>query len=119
MTDKTTSVYPNHVFQQCQHTPPSKSRSLPNISNSSPKSKSPSLCCASGHRWRRLIGRCGGVRHDVEEWQETVPTRLINRAALPADESARFASMSRPEIAVTEKWSRQLNEFAKTGPQTN
>jgi len=26
-----------------------------------------------------------------------------------------FATMSRPEIVVKEKWSRQLDEFAKTG----
>jgi hypothetical protein len=56
-----------------------------------------------------------GERHDFEEWQETVSTFLINLAAAPADESARFASMSRPEIVVSEKWSRQLEEFAKTG----
>ncbi|WP_247255878.1 hypothetical protein [Pseudomonas moorei] len=56
-----------------------------------------------------------GERHDFEEWQETVSTFLINLAAAPAEDSARFASMSRPEIIVTEKWSRQLDEFAKTG----
>ena len=56
-----------------------------------------------------------GERHDFEAWQETVSTFLINLAAVPAEESARFASMSRPEIVVTEKWSRQLEEFAKTG----
>ncbi len=56
-----------------------------------------------------------GERHDFEEWQETVSTFLINLAAAPAEESARFATMSRPEIIVTEKWSRQLEEFAKTG----
>ncbi len=56
-----------------------------------------------------------GARHDFEEWQETVSTLLINLAAAPAEESARFASMSRPEIIVNEKWSRQLEEFAKTG----
>ena len=56
-----------------------------------------------------------GERHDFEEWQETVSTFLINLAAAPAEESARFTSMSRPEIVVTEKWSRQLDEFAKTG----
>jgi hypothetical protein len=39
---------------------------------------------------------------------------LIKLAAAPSEESARFASMSRPEIVVTEKWSRQLDEFAKT-----
>lgn len=60
-----------------------------------------------------------GERHDFEEWQETVSTFLINLAAAPAEESARFASMSRPEIVVKEKWSRQLERFAKTGAQTN
>lgn len=56
-----------------------------------------------------------GERHDFEEWQETVSTFLINLAAAPANESARFASMSRPEIVITEKQSRQLEEFAKKG----
>jgi hypothetical protein len=56
-----------------------------------------------------------GERHDFEEWQETVSTFLINLASEPAEESARFAIMSRPEIIVKEKWSRQLEEFAKTG----
>ncbi|WP_030130825.1 hypothetical protein [Pseudomonas sp. QTF5] len=56
-----------------------------------------------------------GERHGFEEWQETVSTFLINLAAAPAKESARFATMSRPEIVVTKKWSRQLEEFAKTG----
>jgi hypothetical protein len=56
-----------------------------------------------------------GERHDFEEWQETVSTFLINLAAAPAEESSRFASMSRPEIVVSEKWSRQLDEFANTG----
>ena len=56
-----------------------------------------------------------GERHDFEEWQETVSTFLINLAAAPADESARFASMSRPETVITEKQSRQLEEFAKKG----
>jgi hypothetical protein len=60
-----------------------------------------------------------GDRHDFEEWQETVSTFLINLAAAPAEESDRFASMSRPEIVVKEKWSRQLKKFAKTGAQTN
>ncbi|MFM9487872.1 hypothetical protein [Pseudomonas monachiensis] len=55
-----------------------------------------------------------GKRHDFEEWQETVSTFMINLAASPAEQSARFASMSRPEIVVCEKWSRQLEEFAKT-----
>ena len=56
-----------------------------------------------------------GQRHDFEEWQETVSTFLINVAAASAEESAPFASMSRPEIVVTEKWSRQLERFARTG----
>jgi hypothetical protein len=58
-----------------------------------------------------------GERHDFEEWQETVSTFLINLAAAPADESARFASMPRPEIIVTEKWSRQLERFAEKGSE--
>jgi hypothetical protein len=58
-----------------------------------------------------------GERHDFEEWQETVSTFLINLAAAITDESARFASMSRPEIVVKEKWSRQLDEFAKIGAE--
>lgn len=56
-----------------------------------------------------------GERHDFEEWQETVSTLLINLAKAPADQSARFANMSRPEIVVSEKWSRKLVVFAKTG----
>lgn len=56
-----------------------------------------------------------GERHDFEEWQETVSTLLINLAAAPSEDSAPFSTMSRPEIVVTEKWSRQLEEFAKTG----
>lgn len=56
-----------------------------------------------------------GERHDFEEWQETVSTFLINLADAPTEDSARFASMSRPEIVVRGKWSRQLDEFAKTG----
>lgn len=56
-----------------------------------------------------------GERHGFEEWQETVSTFLINVAAAPAEESARFATMSRPQIVITEKQSRQLDEFAKTG----
>ncbi|WP_237881859.1 hypothetical protein [Pseudomonas sp. PGPR40] len=56
-----------------------------------------------------------GERHEFEEWQETVSTLLINLAAATAYESTRFATMSRPEIVVAEKWSRQLDEFAKTG----
>ncbi|MNG35523.1 hypothetical protein D3C84_1222850 [compost metagenome] len=60
-----------------------------------------------------------GERHDFEEWQETVSTLLINLAAAPAEESARFANMSRPEIVITKKWSRQLERFAATGVVSN
>jgi len=56
-----------------------------------------------------------GERHDFEEWQETVSVFLINLAAAPAEESTRFTIMSRPEFVITEKQSRQLEEFAKTG----
>ncbi|MBU0523464.1 MULTISPECIES: hypothetical protein [unclassified Pseudomonas] len=56
-----------------------------------------------------------GERHDFEEWQETVSTFLINLAGATAYESGQFANMSRPEIVVTEKQSRQLKEFARTG----
>lgn len=56
-----------------------------------------------------------GERHSFEEWQETVSTFIINLAGAPAEESARFASMSRPEIAIKEKWSRKLEAFAATG----
>lgn len=55
-----------------------------------------------------------GERHSFEEWQETVSTFIINLAAAPVAESERFASMSRPEIVVKEKWSRQLEAFAET-----
>lgn len=58
-----------------------------------------------------------GERHGFEEWQETVSTFILNLAAAPTEESARFASMSRPEIVVTEKLSRQLKEFAESGVQ--
>lgn len=58
-----------------------------------------------------------GERHDFEEWQETVSTFLINLAAVTAYESSRFANMSRPEIVVTEKQSRQLEAFAEAGGQ--
>jgi hypothetical protein len=44
-----------------------------------------------------------------------VSTLLITLATVPAEESACFATMSRPEIVVKEKWSRQLEEFARTG----
>jgi len=56
-----------------------------------------------------------GERHDFEEWQETVSTFLINLATATLEESARFASMPRPEIVITQNQSRQLEEFAKTG----
>lgn len=56
-----------------------------------------------------------GDRHDFKEWQETVSTLLINLAAAPAEESARFVTMSRPAFEVTEKQSRQLEEFSRTG----
>ena len=56
-----------------------------------------------------------GERHHFEEWQETVSTLLINLAGATAYESGQFANMSRPEIVVKEKWSRQLEQFAKTG----
>ena len=56
-----------------------------------------------------------GERHGFQEWQEAVSTFIINLAAAPAEESARFATMSRPEITVSEKQSRQLEEFRKTG----
>jgi hypothetical protein len=56
-----------------------------------------------------------GERHGFEEWQETVSTFLINLATAPAEESARFVTMSRPEFVITENQSRQIEEFAKTG----
>ncbi|AAY93055.1 hypothetical protein D3X12_24300 [Pseudomonas protegens] len=56
-----------------------------------------------------------GERHGFEEWQETVSTLILNLAAASAEESARFANMSRPEIVVKEKWSQQLDKFAETG----
>jgi hypothetical protein len=58
-----------------------------------------------------------GERHDFEEWQETLSTLLINLAEAPAEESARFISMSRPAFEVTEKQSRQLEDFARTGTE--
>ncbi|CAI8796495.1 Mobilization protein [Pseudomonas sp. IT-P12] len=56
-----------------------------------------------------------GERHGFEEWQETVSTFLINLAAATAEESTRFASMSRPKFVTTESQSRQLESFANTG----
>lgn len=52
-----------------------------------------------------------GERHAFEEWQETASTFLINLAAAPAEESDRFAIMSRPKIVVSEKWSRRLEKY--------
>ena len=54
-----------------------------------------------------------GEHHGFEEWQETVSTFLINLAAAPEEVSQRFASMSRPKLNVSEKWSRQLESFVK------
>ncbi|OOL34025.1 hypothetical protein [Pseudomonas sp. FSL W5-0299] len=54
-----------------------------------------------------------GERHDFEEWQETVSTFLINLAGATVFESGKFANMSRPEIVITEKQSRQLKDFAR------
>ena len=56
-----------------------------------------------------------GDRHDFEEWQETVSTLLINLAKATAYESAKFTKMSRPEFVETEKQSRQLERFQRTG----
>ena len=56
-----------------------------------------------------------GERHGFEEWQETVSTFIINLAAAPAEDSGLFASMSRPELIIKERWSRQLEAFAATG----
>ncbi|KAA0995495.1 hypothetical protein FQ192_10680 [Pseudomonas sp. ANT_J12] len=58
-----------------------------------------------------------GDRHAIEEWQDTVSTFIINMAAAPAEESERFSNMARQKIVITEKWSRQLDEFAKTGTE--
>lgn len=60
-----------------------------------------------------------GERHGFEEWQETVSTFLINLAGATTCESGRFANMSRPEIIITEKQSRQLEQFAEPGIETN
>ncbi|MDT6922753.1 hypothetical protein [Pseudomonas atacamensis] len=56
-----------------------------------------------------------GERHGFEEWQETVSTLIINLAVAPAEESGRFASMSRPVFVPTVDQSRQLEQFAKSG----
>lgn len=60
-----------------------------------------------------------GDRHGFEEWQETVSTLLINLAAAPAEESSRFVTMSRPAFEVTEKQSRQLEEFSKSSNENS
>lgn len=60
-----------------------------------------------------------GERRSFEEWQETVSTLIINLAAAPAVDAERFASMSRPELVIKEKWSRQLEAFAATGIESN
>lgn len=60
-----------------------------------------------------------GERHGFEEWQETVSTLIINLAAAPAENSGRFVSMSRPELIIKEKWSRQLEAFAATGVENS
>ena len=49
-----------------------------------------------------------GERRDFEEWQETVSTFILNLAAAPTEESARFANMSRHEITISENVSRKL-----------
>ena len=49
-----------------------------------------------------------GERHDFEEWQETVSTFILNLAAAPTEESARFTNMSRHEITISENVSRKL-----------
>lgn len=54
-------------------------------------------------------------RHGFEEWQETVSTFLISPAAAPAEESTRFAIMSRPKFVTTEKQSRLIEKFTRTG----
>jgi hypothetical protein len=59
----------------------------------------------------QIFGDC----HGLEEWQKTVSTFIINMAAATAEDSARFASMSRPKLVIKEKWSRQLENFAATG----
>ena len=58
-----------------------------------------------------------GERHGFEEWQETVSTFIINLAAAPATDSEPFTNMSRPEMVIKDKWSRQLKDFAKTGTE--
>ncbi|WP_460372905.1 hypothetical protein ACOYXF_14385 [Pseudomonas sp. Tul1A2] len=54
-----------------------------------------------------------GERYGFEEWQETVSTLILNLAAAPAEESARFANMSRPEIVLKAKWLRQIEKATK------
>ncbi|WP_223510872.1 hypothetical protein [Pseudomonas sp. BF-R-05] len=48
-----------------------------------------------------------GERRDFEEWQETVSTFILNLAAAPTEESARFTNMSRHEITISENVSRK------------
>ena len=84
------------------------------------RAKEKALLCRIGAEKRTLIVSKAladalqvlGERHDFEEWQETVSTLLINLAKAPAEDTARFASMSRPAIVITEKQSRQLKDFA-------
>jgi hypothetical protein len=49
-----------------------------------------------------------GERHGFEEWQETVSTFVINLAAAPTEESARFAKMSRHVYEIPENVLRKL-----------
>jgi hypothetical protein len=58
-----------------------------------------------------------GERHGFEEWQETVSTFILNLAGAPIDESERFANMSRQEIIITDKQSRQLERFTNMGDE--
>jgi hypothetical protein len=57
-------------------------------------------------------------RYEFEEWQEAASTILINFAAATPEQVAPFATLSRHEFAITEKQSRQLEEFAKTGVES-
>ncbi|MDH1260370.1 hypothetical protein N5C62_22130 [Pseudomonas atacamensis] len=60
-----------------------------------------------------------GERHGFEEWQETVSTFIINLAAAQSEDSERFVSMSRPELIIKEKWTRQLEAFSATGVEAS
>lgn len=53
-----------------------------------------------------------GERRDFKKWQETVSTFLIYLTA-PVEVSACFASMSRPVIVISEKWSLQFEKNHK------